>query len=73
MAQRRLDSPYPTTIYTNQYDLAADFPQYVLNPVADINSIMGFAFGAHNYITIDLSAAIQLPTSPDYPASPRIT
>jgi hypothetical protein len=60
------NSPYPTAIYTNQYDMAGDFPQYILNPVSDINAIMGFFFGAHIYAPADLTAAIQLPTSPGY-------
>ncbi|HTQ16258.1 PE-PPE domain-containing protein [Mycobacterium sp.] len=60
------DSPYPTAIYTNQYDMAANFPQYILNPVSDINAIFGFAFGAHVYTPTDLGAAVQLPTSPGY-------
>jgi hypothetical protein len=60
------DSPYPTTIYTNQYDMAADFPQYILNPVSDINSIVGFVNGVHHYAPTDLAAAIPLPTSPGY-------
>jgi hypothetical protein len=60
------NSPYPTTIYTNQYDMAANFPQYILNPVSDINAIFGFFFGAHSYTPTDLAAAIPLPTSPGY-------
>lgn len=60
------NSPYPTKVYSNQYDLAADFPQYILNPVADINSIFAYAFGVHSYTPTDLAAAIQLPTSPGY-------
>jgi PE-PPE domain/PE family len=60
------NSPYPTTIYTNQYDMAGDFPQYILNPVSDINAIMGLFFGAHIYAPADLTAAIPLPTSPGY-------
>jgi hypothetical protein len=60
------DSPYPTTIYSNQYDLAGNFPQYILNPVSDINAIMGFFLGVHDYTPTDLAAAILLPTSPGY-------
>jgi hypothetical protein len=60
------NSPYPTTVYSNQYDLAANFPQYVLNPFADINSIFAYAFGVHFYTPTDLASAIQLPTSPGY-------
>jgi hypothetical protein len=46
--------------------VAADFPQYILNPVSDINSIFAYAFGVHIYAPINLAAAIQLPTSPGY-------
>ena len=60
------NSPYPTKIYTNQYDPIGDFPQYVLNPVSDINAIMGYFFGSHVYVPANLGAAIQLPTSPGY-------
>jgi hypothetical protein len=60
------NSPYPTTVYSNQYDLAADFPQYILNPIADINSIFAYAFGVHFYTPTDLASAVQLPTSPGY-------
>ena len=63
------DSPYQTVIYSNEYDMAADFPQYILNPVSDLNSVMGFLLGAHSYSAIDLSGAIQLPTSPGYTGS----
>jgi hypothetical protein len=60
------NSPYATTIYSNQYDMAANFPQYILNPISDINAIFGFAFDAHIYTPTDLSAAVKLPTSPGY-------
>jgi PE-PPE domain len=42
------DSAYPTDIYTNQYDGAADFPQYPLNVLADVNAILG-VFYDHDY------------------------
>jgi PE-PPE domain len=42
------DSAYPTDIYTNQYDGIADFPQYPLNVLADVNAIMGI-FYDHDY------------------------
>ncbi len=60
------NSPYPTKIYTNQYDLAGDSPQYILNPVSDLNALLGMFLGAHDYAPTDLAAAIQLPTSPGY-------
>jgi hypothetical protein len=63
------DSPYPTTIYTNEYDIAGDFPQYILNPISDINAILGLAFYSHVYTPTDLAAAIPLPTSPGYTGS----
>jgi hypothetical protein len=42
------DSAYPTDIYTNEYDGAADFPQYPLNVLADVNAILG-VFYDHDY------------------------
>lgn len=63
------NSPYPTTIYTNQYDMVGNFPQYILNPVSDVNAIMGYFFGSHLYVPADVGAAIQLPTSPGYTGS----
>ncbi|RFZ33259.1 putative PPE family protein PPE42 [Mycobacterium marinum] len=71
------DSPYPTAIYTAQYDGIANFPRYPLNVVSDVNAIMGFLYDEHYYagLTSDPNAigsgptvanAVQLPTSPGY-------
>jgi hypothetical protein len=40
------DSPYPITTYdiARQYDGLADTPQFVLNPVADANAVLGIVF-----------------------------
>jgi PE-PPE domain len=42
------DSVYPTDVYTHEYDGAADFPQYPLNLLADVNAILG-VFYDHDY------------------------
>jgi hypothetical protein len=63
------NSPYPTFIYTNEYDGVANFPQYPLNVLADVNAVMGVFLGAHDYADIlpsQVANAIQLPTSPGY-------
>jgi hypothetical protein len=49
------DSVYPTDIYTHEYDGVADFPQYPLNPLADLNAVLG-VFYAHDYS--DLTPAV---------------
>ncbi len=55
---------YPTTIYTIQYDSWADFPQYPLNFLSDLNAIMSLNhFGYHALTPAQLDSAIQLPTS----------
>ena len=63
------DSPYPTDIYTIQYDGVADFPQYPSNVLADLNEVAGL-FTVHlDYPTLTPAAvatAVQLPTSPGY-------
>jgi len=58
-------SPWHTDIYTNQYDGAADFPQYPLNLVSDLNAAIGFFNGTHSYFN-SAAGAIQLPTSPGF-------
>jgi PE-PPE domain len=58
------DTPYQVAIYTNQYDGVANFPQYPLNVVSDLNALAGFAWGQHYYA--EPRAYIQLPTSPGY-------
>lgn len=63
------DSPYPTTIFSNQYDPVANFPRYPLNLVSDANALAGFMFGQHDYAGLtatQVANAIQLPTSPGY-------
>ncbi len=63
---------YPTNIYTLEYDGAADFPQYPINFLADLNAFAGFLYVHGTYPYFNPSAlppgyAIQqLPTSPGY-------
>jgi hypothetical protein len=63
-------------IFSNQYDMVADFPRYVLNPVSDANAVMGFFLfhGSHDYVDLtptQVGPAIQLPTSPGYAGNTR--
>ncbi len=63
---------YPTHIYTLEYDGWADFPQYPINFISDLNAFAGIAFVHGTYPDLNPSAlppgyAIQtLPTSPGY-------
>lgn len=59
-------SPWHTSIYTIQYDGIADFPQYPLNLVSDLNAIMGLSLHSHYpLLTAGQVAndAVPLPTS----------
>lgn len=72
------DTPYPTDIFTIQYDGVADAPQYPIDLPSDLNALMGYfyvhseypttpdtAFNA--YSTIPCTGPCQeLPVSPDY-------
>jgi len=57
---------YPTDVYTNEYDGFADFPQYPIDPLSDINALLGIAFQHTTYLGLtpeQIQDAIQLPTS----------
>jgi len=58
-------SPWHTSIYTIQYDGIADFPQYPLNLVSDLNAVMGLTLHAdYPLLTASQVAdAVPLPTS----------
>jgi hypothetical protein len=43
---------YPTDIYTLEYDGFADFPQYPLNPLADLNAFAGMIYEHLTYLTL---------------------
>ncbi|MCV7099585.1 PE family protein [Mycobacterium palustre] len=63
------NSPYPTSIYTLQYDGIADLPQYPLNLVSDLNALMGYFYVHSLYPDLTASQianAVHLPTSPGY-------
>lgn len=63
------NSPYPTTIFTAQYDGIADLPQYPLNVVSDVNAFMGYFFVHDQYPLMtpgQIANAVPLPTSPGY-------
>lgn len=57
---------YPTDIYTHEYDGFADFPQYPVNVLSDLNAVLGIAFEHVTYPALtaeQVADAIQLPTS----------
>ncbi|OBI11707.1 PE family protein [Mycobacterium sp. E2327] len=59
-------SPYPTSIYTYQYDGIADAPQYPLNLVSDLNAFMGYFFVHSAYPDLtatQVATAVPLPTN----------
>jgi len=63
------DTPYPTTIYTAEYDGLANFPQYPLDIVADLNAVAGAVFVHPQYAFLtpqQLQSAVPLATSPGY-------
>ncbi len=61
------DTPYPTDIYTIQYDGVADTPQYPVNVVSDLNALLGYFYLHSDYPTVPVSDyTVTLPTSPDY-------
>jgi PE-PPE domain/PE family len=65
------DTIYPTNIFSQEYDGWADFPQYPINFISDLNAFAGI-FYVHGYYPFDPNAlppgyAIQhLATSPGY-------
>lgn len=58
-------SPWHTIIYTIQYDGFADFPQYPLNLLSDINAIMGISLHSDypSLTATQVANAVPLPTS----------
>ena len=57
---------FPTTIWTREYDGFADFPQYPIDVLADLNAFAGIALLHGNYPTLtatQLSSAVALPQS----------
>jgi PE-PPE domain len=60
------DDVYPTDIYTLQYDGWADYPQYPLNILADLNAFAGIVYvhGEYPYLTAaQVGSATDLPTT----------
>jgi hypothetical protein len=56
---------YPTSIYTKEYDGFADFPQYPINLLSDLNAFAGIAFDHTAYVDItpqQISGATNLGT-----------
>ena len=69
------NSPYPTAIYTAQYDGIADAPQYPLNVVSDLNAFLGYFFVHSNYPFLtpnQVASAVPLPTSPGYTGNTHV-
>ncbi len=56
---------YPTSIYTKEYDGFADFPQYPVNLLSDLNAFAGIAFDHTAYVNLtpqQISGATNLGT-----------
>ncbi|VAZ74512.1 PE family protein PE3 [Mycobacterium persicum] len=63
------NSPYPTTIYTAQYDGIGNAPQYPLNAMSTLNGFMGpfYIHGQYpDFTSPQVANAVRLPTSPGY-------
>jgi hypothetical protein len=56
---------YPTSIYTKGYDGFADFPQYPIDVLSDLNAYLGIAFYHTAYVNLtpqQISGATDLGT-----------
>jgi hypothetical protein len=63
------DTPFPTDIYSLQYDGIADAPQFPIDPASDANAIAGYFYlhGTYPTLTVaQLATVVALPTSPGY-------
>nr|WP_308205951.1 PE-PPE domain-containing protein [Mycobacterium intermedium] len=49
------DTPYPTNIYTLQYDGFASFPRYPLNFISDLNAFLGIQTIHGKYPSLDIN------------------
>jgi len=59
---------YPTDIYTSEYDGFADFPQYPIDFLSDLNAYLGIIYQHATYLTLtpqQINSAISLPTVGD--------
>lgn len=59
---------YPTAVYTQEYDGVADFPQYPIDLLSDLNAYVGVFTQHFAYVDLtpqQISAAIALPTVGD--------
>jgi len=57
---------YPAAVYTQEYDGFADFPQYPINLLADLNAYLGIFTQHFAYLDLtpqQISSAIALPTT----------
>ncbi len=62
------DDLYPTDIYSTEYAAPADFPQYPIDFLADLNAALGIIFGHIQYPALapeQIADAVQLPTTGD--------
>jgi hypothetical protein len=50
------DTPYPTNIYTLEYDGFASFPRYPLNFISDLNAFLGIQTIHGRYPSLDINA-----------------
>jgi len=60
------EDSFPVANYTLEYDGFADFPQYPINFLADLNAALGIAFVHGTYLSLtpeQINSAIELPTS----------
>jgi PE-PPE domain/PE family len=62
------NTPWPTNIYSLEYDGFADFPRYPIDFLSDLNAVAGIAFVHPLYPHLDPSTRtiVQLPVSSDY-------
>jgi hypothetical protein len=62
------DDLYPTDVYTLEYDGFADFPQYPIDPLSDLNAFAGMIYEHLTYLDLDpgqIQNAIPLETTGD--------
>ncbi len=60
------DNLYPTDVYTLEYDGYADFPQYPIDPLSDLNAFAGMIYEHLTYLNLEpgqIQNAIPLETT----------